>query len=620
MAVVRRWLEEKIIRRREILKSALSAPVQLFASWPGAHAESAATALAPRVRPGEPGWPDASQWDALKTRLNGCLVVPQSPFMQGGAAAAEALKYQQNPYYLGDQVGLAQSSGWFGAWTLQSSRFAVLARDANDVVAAVDFARQHRVRLVVKGGGHSYQGTSNAPDSLLVWTRRMRQIEHYTAFVGRGCEGHVEPVPAVMLGAGCVWMDAYHAVTTLGGRYVQGGGCPTVGVAGLIQSGGFGHFSKTFGTASSNLLQAEVVTADGQIRIANACMNPDLFWGLKGGGGGSLGVVTRVVLRTFDLPKYFGGLGGDIRASSDSAYRALIARFLEFYRDELFNAHWGEHVEFNRNVMGFTMMFQDLNTDSVERIWAPFLDWVRARKEYSFDSPIRTLTLPAQRLWDAPYFREHFPGHMRVDDRPGAPDWHGYWDGEQNEAGRFMYGYRSLWLPEDLLQAAKIGSLADALFEATRSRSVELYFGKGMAGGLADAVSRTRDTAMNPQVINAFALAIIGAQGQPAYPGMPMKGSNSDEDAHRAVRGLDQAAAALYRVAPGAGSYLSESDYFLPDWQERFWGPNYDRLACVKLRYDPEGLFVVHHGVGSEAWSSDGFVPVANVSAPSTPS
>src|SRR5664279_1617302 len=93
-----------------------------------------------------------------------------------------------------------------------------------------------------------------------------------------------------------MWLHAYDMVTTKGGRYVQGGGCTTVGVAGLIQGGGFGSFSKHYGLAAAALLEAEVVTADGYVRIANACNNPDLFWALKGGGGGSFGVVTKLTL------------------------------------------------------------------------------------------------------------------------------------------------------------------------------------------------------------------------------------------------------------------------------------------------------------------------------------
>ena len=83
---------------------------------------------------------------------------------------------------------------------------------------------------------------------------------------------------------------------------MQGGGCGTVGVAGLVSGGGFGSFSKNFGTAAAGLLEAEIVTADGAVRIVNACTNPDLFWALKGGGGGSFGVVTRLTLRTRELP------------------------------------------------------------------------------------------------------------------------------------------------------------------------------------------------------------------------------------------------------------------------------------------------------------------------------
>jgi FAD/FMN-containing dehydrogenase len=599
-----------IVRRRDLLKAALVAPALPLVLSLDAKTDRARPWLTARVRPGTPGWPEPAQWDALKARVGGRLIVPESPFAQGGAVAAEALKYIHNPYYVGDEPGLTQTSGWFGAWTSKPSRYAVVAESTGDVMAAVNFARNHHLRLVVKGGGHSYQGTSDAPDSLLVWTRRMRQIEHHAAFVGQGCEGRVEPLPAVTFGAGCLWKDAYESVTTLGGRYVQGGGCPSVGIAGLVQSGGFGHFSKAYGTAASNLLEAEVVTADGQILIANACTNPDLFWALKGGGGGSLGIVTRTTLRTFDLPDFFGGVGGDIRASSDQAYRELIARFLAFYQSQLFNPLWGEHVTLGpENVLSLTMMFRGLDTAAVEHIWAPFLDWVRGNKAYSFDNPVNVLTVPAQHLWDGAYFRKHFPGHMRFDDRPGAPAANLFWDGEQNEIGRFIHGYRSAWLPEDILQDSKRDSLADALFEASRTRGIELYFGKGLAGGSPDALVRTRDTAMNPQVLDAFALAILGADGAPAFPGMPDAKINT-EQAHHDIHALDQAMAALYRLVPDAGSYLSESDYFLRDWPSRFWGSNYQRLATIKQRYDPNGLFVVHHGVGSEIWSEDGFTPV----------
>ena len=129
------------------------------------------------------------------------------------------------------------------------------------------------------------------------------------------------------------------------GRYVQGGGCTTVGVAGLVQSGGFGSFSKRYGMAAASLLEAEVVTADGVVRIANACTNPDLFWALKGGGGGSLGVVTRLTLRMHAAAGVLRrGVRRPCRRKSDAALPPLIERFVAFYRERLFNPHWGEQV------------------------------------------------------------------------------------------------------------------------------------------------------------------------------------------------------------------------------------------------------------------------------------
>src|SRR5664279_1920591 len=143
-----------------------------------------------------------------------------------------------------------------------------------------------------------------------------------------------------------MWLHAYDMVTTKGGRYVQGGGCTTVGVAGLIQGGGFGSFSKHYGLAAAALLEAEVVTADGYVRIANACNNPDLFWALKGGGGGSFGVVTKLTLRTRELPSNFGIVLGNIKASSDESFKALIAKIINLYKDQLFNPNWGEQIRF----------------------------------------------------------------------------------------------------------------------------------------------------------------------------------------------------------------------------------------------------------------------------------
>jgi FAD/FMN-containing dehydrogenase len=216
----------------------------------------------------------------IETPLKACVDNPDAP------ACQELLRNLRNPFFVGDQPWATQSTGWVDAWTSAPSVYAVAAKTAADVSAAVNFAREHNLRLVVKGGGHSFHGTSNAPDSLLIWTRAMDDVALHDGFVPRGCS--TPPQPAVSVGAGAIWLHVYDAVTGDAGRFVQGGGCTTVGVAGLIQSGGFGSFSKNYGTAAASLLEAEVVTADGEARIANACTNPDLFWALKGGAAAAL--------------------------------------------------------------------------------------------------------------------------------------------------------------------------------------------------------------------------------------------------------------------------------------------------------------------------------------------
>lgn len=566
-----------------------------------------------RVRPGDPRWPSDGEWDRLKRQVGDRLVPLQSPLAAcrtapDGAACVEALPGLKNPYYLGDQPALTQASGWLDAWTSAPSEFAVAAATTDDVVAAVDFARGHGLRLVVKGGGHSYHGTSSSPGSLLIWTRAMNRIVLHDAFVPDGCAGGVAPGPAVTVGAGAIWMDVYNAVTTRAGRYVQGGGCMTVGVAGLIQSGGFGSFSKAFGLAAAGLIEAEVVTADGVARIANACTNPDLFWALKGGGGGTFGVVTRLTLRTRELPATFGGVRATIKAHSDAAFRRLIARIVAFYAERLFNPHWGEQIRFEPdNSVGIGMVFQGLDRHQAEAVWRPLFEWVaQSPQDFAWDSPPLIAGLPARRFWDAEYLTQNSPESIVEDERPGGHGDSFFWAGNVDEAGQFFHGYHSAWLPTSLLSDARQGELAEALFAVTRHWGISLHFNKGLAGSPAAERAAAANSAMNPLVVDAFALTIIAAKGPPAFADVP-GGAPDMATAHRDAEAVSGARAAVLKIAPTAGSYVSESDFFERDWQEAFWGPNYPRLAAVKRNYDPMGLFFVHHGVGSDEWSADGF-------------
>jgi FAD/FMN-containing dehydrogenase len=344
------------------------------------------------------------------------------------------------------------------------------------------------------------------------------------------------------------------------------------------------------------------------VRIANACSNPDLFWGLKGGGGGSLGVVTRLTLRLHELPSSFGAVNFTVKATSAQAFRRLIGLTMDFCSRSLVNPHWGEQIRFRAdNVLIVSMVFQGLTRAQAKEVWQPFLDTLDgAPQDWKLEfAPLMIVSTSARDFW-SPTLLKRMLGFIKSDDRPGAPKGNVFWPGDQGQAGQVLHGYGSAWLPMALLQDGQRNTLCDALFAASRHWGISLHLNKGLAGAPAAAIAAAKDTAMNPAVLDAFALVITGAEEQPAYPGVA--GHEPDlVAARRHAQSIALAMDALRQIVPDAGSYLAESNYFEPNWQQAFWGSNYQRLLAVKTQYDPDELFFAHHGVGSEGWSENGF-------------
>ena len=157
------------MKRREFLSSLAVAAAGTLPSLNAAMpARPPARPVWRRVRPLDAAWPSAASWARLKDSVGGQLIEVQALFQgcagePGSAACVEAHKNVGNPCWIGDQPGGTENSGWLDAWSPAPSAYAVKARHAGDVAAAIDFARENRLRLVLKGGGHSYLGTSNAP-------------------------------------------------------------------------------------------------------------------------------------------------------------------------------------------------------------------------------------------------------------------------------------------------------------------------------------------------------------------------------------------------------------------------------------------------------------------------
>jgi FAD/FMN-containing dehydrogenase len=165
--------------------------------------------------------------------------------------------------------------------------------DAADVIAAVDFARDNGLPLAIRGGGHNGPGLGSVDDGLVIDLSQMRGVR-------------VDPVErTVRVGAGCVTGDIDHALHAFG-LAVPFGVISTTGVAGLTLSGGHGYLSRQYGLAIDNLLEADVVLADGSFVTASERQNPDLFWALRGGGG-NFGVVTSFLFRAHPAKMLYGG-------------------------------------------------------------------------------------------------------------------------------------------------------------------------------------------------------------------------------------------------------------------------------------------------------------------------
>jgi FAD binding domain-containing protein/berberine-like enzyme len=195
----------------------------------------------------------------------------------------------------------AGDDGWDDAvlvWNAMVARQPALViqpTSADDVAAAVGFARDNGILLSIKCGGHNIAGTSIAEDGLTLDMSRMRNVT-------------VDPDARLAhVGAGCL-LKHVDAATQEHGLASTLGFVSETGVSGLTLGGGFGYLARRFGWAVDNLEEVEIVTADGTIRTANLDENTDLFWALRGGGG-NYGVVTRFTFRQHEVgPIVTGGL------------------------------------------------------------------------------------------------------------------------------------------------------------------------------------------------------------------------------------------------------------------------------------------------------------------------
>lgn len=555
-------------------------------------------------QPGDACWPSANEWQQLGENLGNRLIKPQETLKPcqsdvTSTSCQKAFKAIKNPFILQSNPADLQSQGWLDAWQNTNVPYAVLASSAKDVSTAVKFAKKHNLRLAIKGAGHDYLGRNMAKDALLIWLIPIKKLKYQPNFIPVNAPKGTKGQKAIDVGAGERWLNVYNEVTNQQKRYVQGGGCASVGATGgFTQGGGFGSWSKKFGTGAAGVLQFEMVDADGQIIIANPYQNADIFWAVRGGGGGTFGIITEMTLLTHPLPKYFALVRGEIHASSDKAYQDLVRHFLVFFKNQLNNEHWGENISFKGNKIEWFLLSQGLSKKEIKNSWQP-LKMLQQEHPGQYQMAQTITMIKPSKMWDYHYMKAILPELVVKNNASSTNPQEYWWQPNSAEVSTFWYTYQSWWIPENLFSKNNLDKTAKTFADVSKIQPFAFHIQKGLSGASEDAISRTKETSTHPGVFKATGLVIMSAGTDKYYPSLD-KNKLDIKAAREKVKTINQMMAKIIELAPDAGTYANEADYFLENWPQNFWGRNYPKLLSIKKKIDSSNRFTCHHCVGSE--------------------
>ena len=229
--------------------------------------------------------PTGPNWTSLSSLMTGTVVLPSDAAFAQAAPVFNAVYDATVPQAL------------------------VRCANTQDVALALAFAHENSLPLTVRSGGHGYTGNS-ATTGMVIDVGPMSTIT-----VGSG---------TATIGAGAKLVDIYDQLSSQG-VCIPSGTCPTIGIAGITQGGGIGVVDRAYGLTCDSLVSAQVVLADGTVVTADADTHADLFWALRGGGGGNFGIVTSMTFNTFatsDLTSFFANFAWTDAAAVLAAWQA----------------------------------------------------------------------------------------------------------------------------------------------------------------------------------------------------------------------------------------------------------------------------------------------------------
>jgi FAD/FMN-containing dehydrogenase len=410
-------------------------------------------------------------------------------------------------------------------------------RTVADVRAAIAYARAHELRIAVRGGGHSMPGHSVCDGGIVIDLRGLNRIE-------------VDPVARRARVGGGALLGELDRATQAHGLVVPAGVVSHTGVAGLTLGGGVGRLMRRFGLTIDSLLGAELVTAAGEVLRTSADEHPDLFWGIRGGGG-NFGVVTEFEFRLHELAELlilatFHGLDG-------------VERVLDRGRREL--AAPGAPDEL-------------LWTSFVRK--APPLPWI-----------------PAELVGR--------PGIMSL------IEWSGDLDAGRERLGALRSELQPRVASLDLVPFLEIQTLTDEIFAAGKRTYIKAGFAAELSDALIEVLRRHGATVGSDfSQIEVLALGGAIARVAPAATAFPQRGARwlinlpaTWEDPADDRTEIAWVRAAYAELAPhlGEGRYVNFMGADEDEATGDAYGATIARLREVKRRYDPQNVFSLNQNI-----------------------
>ena len=492
-----------------------------------AGAAGAAAAAIPATRAPAVG---TVPWSQLGAHLSGSLVLPADP----GYATAKQLDMMQ-----------------FDAISPQAVAHCA---DAQDAALCLAFAQQNGVVPAVRSGGHSAGGYSTGT-GLVVDVSRLNSVQ-----VGGG---------SVTLGAGAQNVDVLNTLAD-SGLALTGGACPTVGTGGFIQGGGMGFLTRTLGMTCDALTSATVVLASGQVVTASAQEHPDLFWALRGGGGGNFGIVTSFTLTPTALSQVATAqLGYGYDQSLD---------MLDGY------ARWLEECP---RTIGSALMIT-LADAAPGNVPAPVIILISTGTPAELEAELARLAsltgTPASRQTSVLPYRDLMTAIF------GCA---GLTTEQCRRVGAFPQGQ----LPRTAFALERSRLVREAVPREGWARILALFDDARVSGGQTHRLQVLPfDGAVRDLDRTATAFVHRDSRFSVNFQGFVPQGPVTDELRTAAKSWVDAGFAAVDPLSSGE-SYQNFIDPELTDWKTSYYAENYPRLVKVKNSYDPNGLFGFAQGI-----------------------